>query len=906
MNKQIFFFLLVFLYSFSVNAQVSITAFNSPYTQNFNSLANSGTSSTLPNGWVFSEAGSNSNTSYSASNGSATGGDTYSFGSNSADRSFGGLLSGSLNPTIGARFTNNTGSTITSITINYIGEQWRLGATGRADRIDFQFSSDATSLSTGTWTDEDNLDFSSPITTGATGLLDGNVSANRTIIAAFTISGVNIDPGADLWIRWSDFNASGSDDGLSIDDLTLSVDGIALPACNEPTNQPTNLILNPTPTTISGSFDAAIPAVDEYIIVRSTSSTLSNTPADGTFYTAGDPLGGGIVVTTTTLTSFTDVNLAPATTYYYFIFAHNNENCSNAPNYRQLNPLEHNITTPSLPACSTPPQPPTSLALTPSNTVITASFTAAAGANRYLSVISTVSSLSATPLDGTTYTAGQVFGGGTIIGYSTSTSFSKTGLTVNTTYYIFVFSANAECTGEPFYNTNSLTGSTTTTNDPLGIPPGYYDAATGLNCDQLKTSLFNIISANYVQLSYTPGVWDAYETTDLHRNDANTANIIWDMYSDNPAGAEPYTYTFGTDQCGNYSGESICYNREHSFPKSWFNDAQPMHNDLNHLFPTDGYVNGRRGNYPYGTVSSPTWTSQNGSKLGPNSYPGFNGVVFEPRNEYKGDLARAQLYMATRYQNLVAGWQGNGNAGDVLNGTTYQAFDSWYLRLLVTWHDNDPVSPKEINRNNAVFALQSNRNPYIDHPEYVFQVWQCTGLLPVTVTDLTAQKNNESVLIKWYATFETSFKKYDIERSTDGIVFYKIGEVAGMNLANYSFTDIDLPNANTVYYRLKMIDIDGQYSHSKTVAVRIADNFSNAQVYPNPTKDKLVVKLERAFTEKSNLIISDLSGRIIMQQQVIAGQKIIDLDVNKFDAGRYFIKISNHRAIINQSFVIIK
>ena len=178
-----------------------------------------------------------------------------------------------------------------------------------------------------------------------------------------------------------------------------------------------------------------------------------------------------------------------------------------------------------------------------------------------------------------------------------------------------------------------------------------------------------------------------------------------------------------------------------------------MYSDINHLFPTDGYVNNKRGNQPYGTVSSPTWTSQNGSKLGPNTYPGFTGVVFEPRNEYKGDLARGQLYMVTRYQNLVAAWQGNGNANNVLNGTTYQAFDSWYLRLLFTWHNNDPVSVKEINRNNAVFALQGNRNPYIDHPEYVYKVWQCTGLLPVTVTDFTAQKNNEFVVIKMVRNF---------------------------------------------------------------------------------------------------------------------------------------------------------
>ena len=705
------------------------------------------------------------------------------------------------------------------------------------------------------------------------------------------------------FIYWATAGGSGSRDRIALDDISIDE---AAPVCTEPTNQPSNLVLIPTPTTISGTFDAAVPAVDEYLIVRSLSNTLAATPADGTFYLPGDAIGSGNVVISTTSTSFTDINLLPVTTYYYFVFAHYNENCSGAPNYLQLNPLQNNSSTTALPPCIMPPLPPTGIQLTPGNTVIIGSFTAAAGANRYLTVISTANTLSASPVNGTTYTSGQPFGGGTIVGYSANTSFSVTGLTVNTPYYFYIFSANSECTGEPFYNTTSLNGNTVTGNDPSGIPPGYYNAAAGLTCGPLKTSLRNIISANYNQLSYTPGVWNAYQTTDQHRNDANTATIIWDMYSDNPAGAEPYTYTYSSSQCGNYNGESDCYNREHSFPKSWFNDAYPMYSDLNHLFPTDGFVNGKRGNQPYGEVIAPTWTSMNSSKLGPNTYPGFTGTVFEPRNEYKGDLARGQLYMVTRYENLVSGWQGNANANDILNGTPYPAFDNWYIKMLFKWHLNDPVSTKEINRNNAVFAIQGNRNPYIDHPEYVYLVWECTGILPVNIIDFTAQNNNETVLLKWYATNEANFKKYEIERSIDGTGFYKIGEVAGSNLANYSFTDKNLPNANTVFYRLKMIDIDGQFSNSKIVSVRIANNFSNAQVYPNPTKDRLVVKLQQALTETSRLIIADLSGRIVLQQQVAGAQSNIALTVSHLPAGRYFIKISNAGELINQSFVIIK
>lgn len=255
------------------------------------------------------------------------------------------------------------------------------------------------------------------------------------------------------------------------------------------------------------------------------------------------------------------------------------------------------------------------------------------------------------------------------------------------------------------------------------IPSGYYTTADGLTGAPLKTALYNIIKG-HTQVSYTPGVWNAFYTTDKKAN-----GKVWDMYSDKPGGTPPYEYTLGSSQCGTYSVEGNCYNREHSFPKSWFGDVAPMNVDLFHLYPTDGKVNGQRNNYPYGTVSSPTWTSLNGSKLGPCSAPGYNGIVFEPINEYKGDLARTYFYMVTRYQDIVASWNSNPEAQPTLDGTAYPCFDSWILNVLLAWNAADPVSAKEIARNNAVYAIQHNRNPYIDHPEYVAAVWGGSTIL---------------------------------------------------------------------------------------------------------------------------------------------------------------------------------
>jgi predicted extracellular nuclease len=204
---------------------VSLMALGAVYTQDFDTLASSGTANTvLPNGWWLSETGTsgNVNDAYAAGTGSGNAGDTYSFGAaGSSERAFGTLRSGSLSPIIGASFTNDTGEAITTVSISYTGEQWRLGFVGRTDRLDFQYSLDATSLTTGTWIDADALDFTAPTTGPTVGALDGNGAANRNEVTG-QISGVSIPAAATFWIRWSDFDATNADDGLAVDTFSLT------------------------------------------------------------------------------------------------------------------------------------------------------------------------------------------------------------------------------------------------------------------------------------------------------------------------------------------------------------------------------------------------------------------------------------------------------------------------------------------------------------------------------------------------------------------------------------------------------------------------------------------------------------------------------------------------------------
>ena len=241
------------------------------------------------------------------------------------------------------------------------------------------------------------------------------------------------------------------------------------------------------------------------------------------------------------------------------------------------------------------------------------------------------------------------------------------------------------------------------------IPAGYYDNAIGDTGITMKIALHNIIKGHTV-VSYS-SLHQHYKVTDKKPN-----GKVWDMYSDVPGGTPPYEFTFITDKCGSYQNEGDCYNREHSFPQSWFSKASPMKSDLFHVYPTDGKVNGMRSSYPYGEVSNPTKTSLNGSKLGPNTTPGYSGTVFEPIDAYKGDFARTYFYMATRYYSEDGSWPGSVST----NGAEPKP---WALNLLYQWHLQDTVSQKEIDRNNAVYGIQHNRNPFIDHPEWVDTIW---------------------------------------------------------------------------------------------------------------------------------------------------------------------------------------
>ena len=232
----------------------------------------------------------------------------------------------------------------------------------------------------------------------------------------------------------------------------------------------------------------------------------------------------------------------------------------------------------------------------------------------------------------------------------------------------------------------------------------YYQSANGKSGMALKTAMHTIIK-QHTNIGYN-GLWTAYYTTDQRAD-----GYLRDWYSCTT------NYVIGGDKQGNsYKKEGDSYNREHTVPQNWFNEASPMKADVVHVVPTDGYVNNRRGSYPFGEVNNIDYQSNQGySKLGSCKSAGYNGTVFEPNDEIKGDIARIYFYMATCYQDKCGNWGGN-----IFTST---GLVTWEMNVMKAWSEQDPIDDVEIARNNAVYEVQGNRNPFVDYPGLENYIW---------------------------------------------------------------------------------------------------------------------------------------------------------------------------------------
>ncbi len=425
----------------------------------------------------------------------------------------------------------------------------------------------------------------------------------------------------------------------------------------------------------------------------------------------------------------------------------------------------------------------------------------------------------------------------------------------------------------------------------------YYKQAFGKRDAELKTTLSTIISDAGI-VTYDK-LFQLYESTDV-RPDGK----VWDIYSDQT------DFVFGIDKCGNYQKEGDCYNREHSIPKSWFNSASPMYSDGWHVIPTDGYVNNRRDNYPFGEVATPTYTSLNGfSKLGKAGNPGYSGIVFEPNDAYKGDIARILFYMATRYEGSCGNW----SAG--IFASEYPHLSPWVVELLLKWHRQDPVSTKESDRNKAMHrSEQGNRNPYIDYPELaelIFGNRKGETFNPTSPDEKefkalpASQITQNSFQANWIKHPEAADYLIDVyTKSSDN------GNTQSLSLKGYPLhtgdTDVhtitSLAPASTYYYRLSPI-INGMEGNP---SAEISTTTAGDTYIPKQQEDEVISFLSGNSLNLLNvpagasISLYNLSGQLVLREKGIQQEECFRIG----EKGIYLLHINGRTVNIIRRIVV--
>lgn len=375
------------------------------------------------------------------------------------------------------------------------------------------------------------------------------------------------------------------------------------------------------------------------------------------------------------------------------------------------------------------------------------------------------------------------------------------------------------------------------------IPAGYYDGTDGLSGYALKSKLHEIVSKQIYSYSYDD-LKTLFGVTDLDKY-YEKDNTLLDIYSEKPTEADSYNYSLA-NIIGTASAEGQGWNREHGMPQSTFYGIYPMYSDIHYLIPADAYINQRRSNFPYARNNGDSMIFTNGSKLGRSTTPGYVNTVYEPIDEFKGDVARYLLYFVTRYEGSLNNYNFMLSTSP-LDGNEERGYENWYINLLRDWNALDPVSQREIDRNNTVYDIQKIRNPFIDHPEWVDVIWNVSidGIAPVAPSNLVASSVGESfITLNWDASSDSDVLGYKIYVNGN---FYKNSKTTTCT--------IDRLSASTVY-NISIKAYDNGYllsadSNSISVNTLSADNLA---------KDLMITKYIEGSNYNKALEVTNITG----------------------------------------------
>lgn len=693
----------------AASAQVVPLVGGAPPVQNFDSLAATGTSSALPDGWYLAESDSNANTQYRAGDGALGSGDTYSFGTGtSTERAFGTILSGSLASRIGAQLRNDSGQVLSEIDVAYTGEQWRLGTAGRVDRLQFQYSVNATSLTdaAATWVSIVALDLVAPISSGSIGALNGNSAANRVAINA-SITGLNLAVNGTIWVRWIDFNASGADDGLAIDDISFAVAGdppVDVAPTVVATTPADNAIDVALAATLSVSFSEAVSLSEPWTTISCAISGVHTVAVSGGPTSYGlipsPAFAGNEACTWTILASgVTDQDGTPDPMVSDVVV-----------NFTTLDPT--NIPAPTV--IST--QPADNATHVPLASDVRINFSEA---------VTTTAGAFALACDSNPIALTETGSG------NNRTLTPATLLPANGVCAFTITAANVQ-NASSIPMAQSATVHFTVAN---GGSSGYYTSVNASTPSQLRCSLHQLIRGHtaYPYSGSSTSVWTILETAQAAPG--NPSKIL-DVYKNR-------LYNAVSDRAG--TGSGVTYNREHTWPNSLGfpgttgNLGLPSapYTDTHMLWLSDTGYNADRSNSPYGNCPVAASCGERATEVnlgfggGSGVYPGnsnwVNNNTFETWNHRKGDVARAVMYMAIRYEGGTDPTSGQlepeleltDNRSLIIGRNDYsQTAYMGLLTDLLGWSAGDPPDVEEVTRNDVIQTFQGNRNPFIDHPEW--------------------------------------------------------------------------------------------------------------------------------------------------------------------------------------------
>jgi hypothetical protein len=767
----------------------------------------------------------------------------------------------------------------------------------------------------------------------------------------------------------------------------------ALP-CTAP-NQPTALTFTNTGiNTISGSFTAS--NADEYIVLRSTAATFTGTLNNGTTYNAGNTLGNGTVVARSAANSFIANGLSGGTNYYFFVFGLTKDNCTGGPVYNKTSPLTASNTTTSLAACTTPATQPTALLLAPGNTTINGSFTAAtSGADYYLVIRSTTNSLSSVPANGTSYTAGASFGGGTIVYTGNNTSFIDYNLTAGTPYHYFVFAYNNLCNGGPLYRTALplyATATTTTTaaynyyygtlhahssysdgnQDNAAYTPAddYLYAKNSLCMDFLGISEHNHSEAGMFLTRWQPGITQAAAAT--------TANFLalygmeWGVISNGG-----HVLVYGVNQLigwetGNYNvyvpksnytgtpetnGTTGLFRTINTFTggNAFATLAHPASSDYNNISSSAVNITADSAIVGSAVASGPAFSTSTtyndppssmayldyfqrmlsrGYHLAPNMDHDSHNTNFGRANTNRlvviaPSIGSSDFFTAMKQMHFYATEDcdtrvnfsiNNNMMGSLVQGSTapgisIYAYDPTNASApsikLMYGIAGIGVLPVQIAAANGNTLSYTDNNLPLNTEAYYYAdisiggyrtitapIWYTrTGpATPVTLLSFTASLlSNRTVSLNWTTTNEINNKAFVVQRSFDGIHFTQIADVAasGSTQGRYQTTDLQ-PQDGINYYRLVQTDNDGRQTFSQVVSVNLKKEQVNAfTIEPNPVASQLSLNINSASQVKASIVIADAAGRTVtsMPATLYKGNQRLTFNVQALGKGTYYVNV---------------